>query len=272
MLIDSHTHLEMADFDQDRDAVVKRAKEAGIEFMVTVGTTIDNCKKALSIARRYEAVYVAVGIHPHDAKDIDNRTYDTLRELSLMDKVVAYGEIGLDFFRNLSPRELQVKRFGEQLELAGEVGLPVIIHDRDAHRETVEMLSGLRGRMRGVVHCFSGDRAMAKKCLDMGFFISAPGTVTFEKAEELRKVVEYIPIGSLLVETDAPYLAPQPHRGKRNEPAYVVHTAAKVAEIKGLSPREVEYATSENAKSLFAFDVGAAALELAPASAPDGGR
>jgi TatD DNase family protein len=257
MLIDSHTHLELKDFDRDRDEVVERAREAGIEFMVTVGTTIDDCKKALSLASKYDAVYVAIGIHPHEVKKIDNRTYDALRELAHMDKVVAYGEIGLDFFRNLSPRELQIKRFGEQLELACEIGLPVIIHDRDAHRETIEMLSARRGRIRGVVHCFSGDRAMAKKCLDLGFFISVPGTITFNKAEVLREVVKYIPLASLLVETDAPFLAPVPHRGKRNESAYVVHTAAKVAEIKGVSQQETEDATSENAKALFAFGGGA---------------
>ncbi|MDO9585336.1 MAG: TatD family hydrolase [Syntrophales bacterium] len=267
MLIDSHTHLELEDFDRDRGEVVERARRAGIEFMVTVGTTIDNCKKALSLASRYEALYVAVGIHPHGVKDIDNRTYDTLRELAGMDKVVAYGEIGLDFFRNLSPPQLQVKRFGEQLELACEIGLPVIIHDRDAHRETIEMLSARRGGMRGVVHCFSGDRVMAAKCVDMGFFISIPGTVTFEKAEELRKVVQYIPLSSLLVETDAPYLAPQPHRGKRNEPAYVVKTAERVAELKGLPYREVAYATSENAKDLFGLK--GKEQEAYPAGTPD---
>ena len=254
MLIDSHTHLEMRECDEDRDQVVERARKAGVEFMLTVGTTVAYCKKAIALADHYEAVYAAVGIHPHDVKDIiDNRTYDDLREMARMDKVVAYGEIGLDFFRNLSPKALQVRRFGEQLELASELGLPVIIHDRDAHQETMEMLGIRKGNMRGVVHCFSGDRSMAGKCLDMGFSISAPGTVTFDKAEELRKVVQYIPLSSLLLETDAPYLAPQPHRGKRNEPAYVALTAEKVAAIKGISRKEVEEATSENAKKLFVF-------------------
>jgi TatD DNase family protein len=253
MLIDSHTHLGMRDFDEDRDQVVKRAKEAGIEIMLTVGTTIADCEKALSLTRRYEAVFAAVGIHPHDAKDIDNRTYDALRDLAGLDKVVAYGEIGLDFFRNLSPRPLQIKRFGEQLELACEIGLPVIIHDREAHRETVEMLGTRKGKMRGVIHCFSGDRNMAGKCLDMGFYISVPGNVTYDKAEELRKVVQYVPLASLLLETDAPYLAPLPHRGKRNEPAYVVKTAEKISELKGIPCAEVARATSENARALFFF-------------------
>jgi TatD DNase family protein len=253
MLIDSHTHLEMRDFDEDRDQVVKRALEAGIEIMLTVGTTIVDCEKALALTRRYEAVFAAVGIHPHDAKDIDNRTYDALRTLAGLDKVVAYGEIGLDFFRNLSPRPLQIKSFGEQLELACELGLPVIIHDREAHKETIEMLGVHKGKMRGVIHCFSGDRQMAGKCLDMGFYISVPGNVTYAKAEELRKVVQYVPLASLLLETDAPYLAPLPHRGKRNEPAYVVKTAEKVSEIKLIPCTEVARATSKNAQALFSF-------------------
>jgi len=253
MLIDTHTHLEMKDFDQDRDDVVNRAGEAGIEFMLTVGTTVNDCKKVLSLAAKYEAVYAAVGIHPHEVKRIDNRTYDALRELARADKVVAYGEIGLDFFRNHSPREMQIKRFGEQLELACEMGLPIIIHDREAHTETIEMLYALRGKIRGVIHCFSGDRVMAKKCLDLGFYISVPGTVTFPKADVLREVVKYAPLESLLVETDAPYLAPVPHRGKRNEPAYVAHTAAKLAEIKVIPLSEAESVTSANAKALFIF-------------------
>lgn len=254
MLIDSHTHLEMEDFDEDRDAVVKRARQAGVEFMITVGTSITYCKKAMALAGRYPEVYVAVGIHPHEVKDIDDDTYDELRELATMEKVVAYGEIGLDFFRNLSPRSVQLERFGEQLELAAEIGLPVIIHDRAAHRETLDMLGSQQGKLRGVIHCFSGDRTMAKQCLDLGFAISVPGTVTFDKAEELRRVVQYVPLECLLVETDAPYLAPQPHRGKRNEPAYVAKTVAKIAELKGLSYQEIACRTADNAKALFGLD------------------
>jgi TatD DNase family protein len=254
MLIDSHTHLEMEDFDGDRDAVVERARQAGIEFMITVGTSIAYCKKALDLAGRYPEVYVAVGIHPHDVKDIDAATYDELRQLAAREKVVAYGEIGLDFFRNLSPRQVQIERFGEQLELAVEIGLPVIIHNREAHRETLDMLGSRQGRLNGVIHCFSGDQTMARKCLDLGFAISVPGTVTFDKAEELRRVVQYVPLECLLVETDAPYLAPLPHRGKRNEPAYVAETAAKIAQLKGLSYEEVAFRTTENAKVLFGLN------------------
>ncbi len=251
MIADSHAHLEMRDFDRDRAEVIKRAEDAGVDLIVTVGTTLDDCRKAVSIAGKFKNVYAAIGIHPHDVKEIDDGTYDSLRTLAKMDKVVAFGEIGLDFFRNLSPREAQIRRFGEQLEVAGEIGLPVIIHDRDAHKETIDMLERWKREQRGIIHCFSGDQGMAAKFLDMGFLISIPGAITFGKSEKLREVVKYIPVASLLLETDAPYITPHPHRGKRNEPAYVVHTARKVAEIKGLSLEELAKVTYQNTKDVF---------------------
>mgnify|MGYP001130145003 FL=1 len=251
MLIDSHAHLEMPPFDRDRDQVVRRAREAGVEIIVTVGTTVEDCRKALGIAGRYPGVYAVIGVHPHEVKDIDGKTYDALKEMAGQEKVVAYGEIGLDFFRNLSPRATQIRRFGEQLELASELDLPVVIHDREAHRETVELLKGWKGGRRGIIHCFSGDYAMAKQCIGLGFYISIPGTVTFEKNDRLRSIVRELPLDSLLVETDCPYLTPHPFRGKRNEPAYVVHTARKVAEIKGLPFEDVAAVTTANAKRVF---------------------
>ena len=251
MLADSHAHLEMNDFDRDRDEVIRRAENAGVDLIITVGTTLDDCRKAVSIANKYKNVYAAIGIHPHEVKDIDETTYETLKKLAKMDKVVAFGEIGLDFFRNLSPRDVQIRRFGEQLELASEIGLPIIIHDRDAHQETLEMLGGWKGKHRGVVHCFSGNYKMAEKCLEMGFFISIPGAITFGKSEKLQDVIRHIPVTDILVETDAPYLTPHPHRGKRNEPAYVIHTARKVAEIKGLSLEELASVTYQNTKNVF---------------------
>ncbi|GAJ09283.1 unnamed protein product, partial [marine sediment metagenome] len=209
------------------------------------------CKKAISIANRYESVYAVIGIHPHEVKNIDDLTYESLKEISRTDKVVAYGEIGLDFFRNLSPRDVQIKRFGEQLELASEIALPVVIHDREAHRETMNMLKEWKGNRRGIIHCFSGDYEMAKKCLDMGFYISIPGTITFKKSEKLQEVVKNIPIDSILLETDSPYLTPHPRRGRRNEPANVIFTARRVAEIRGLSLEEIGKITSQNTKSVF---------------------
>jgi TatD DNase family protein len=253
MFIDSHAHLEMRDFNSDRPEVVKRALDAGVGCIITVGTTLRDCRKALSIAAQYETVYAVIGIHPHEVKAIDAKTYDTLKTLAQNHKVVAYGETGLDFFRNLSPRDVQIRRFGEQLDLAEELDLPVVIHDREAHAETLNMLKGWKGKRRGVVHCFSGTKAMAKTCLDMGFYISIPGPITFPKSEKLREIVKDIPIDRLLLETDCPYLTPEPHRGKRNEPAYVVHTARRIAEIKGLSLEDVGRITSRNAKELFSL-------------------
>ncbi|HVO67883.1 MAG TPA: TatD family hydrolase [Syntrophales bacterium] len=251
MLADSHAHLEMNDFDRDRDEVIRRAAEAGVDLIITVGTTLDDCKKAIAIAGTFKNVYAAIGIHPHEVKDIDEVTYETIKSLSKSDKVVAFGEIGLDFFRNLSPRDVQVRRFEEQLDLAGEIGLPIIIHDRDAHQETLKMLGRWKGRHRGVIHCFSGDYRMAEKCLDMGFFISVTGAITFGKSEKLQEVVKKVPVSRLLLETDAPYLTPHPYRGKRNEPAYVIHTAKKVAEIKGVSVEELTSLTYQNTKDVF---------------------
>ena len=252
MVIDSHSHLEVKGFDRDRDAVVARALQAGVMAIVTVGTNLRDCRKAIALTRQYPSVYAAIGIHPHDSKDIGVETYDALRELAGQDKVVAYGEIGLDFYHDHSPRQVQIRRFGEQLELAREIDLPIVIHDRDAHRQTLEMLSGWqRG---GVIHCFSGDYNMARICLDRGFYISIPGTVTFQKAETLQNVARRIPLERLLVETDAPFLTPDPHRGKRNEPAFVVHTAKKVAEIRGISLEEVGEVTSGNVKAVFGID------------------
>ena len=251
MFIDSHVHLEMREFDRDRSQVITRAEEAGIELMVTVGTTLADCRKAVSIAQQYETVYAAVGIHPHEVRNINTSTYDEIRKLAGHGKVVAYGEIGLDFFRNLSPRDVQINRFSEQLELALEMDLPVIIHNREAHRETWDALKNWPGKQGGIIHCFSGDYELAVKCIDKGFYISIPGTITFRKSEQLAEVVRKIPLQHLLVETDAPYLAPHPHRGKRNEPAFVALTAGKIAEIKNVAIEEVGRITSLNARKIF---------------------
>jgi TatD DNase family protein len=240
----------MREFDRDRDEVIRRAAAAGVRRIVTVGTTLADCEKAAAIAAANPSVYAAIGIHPHEVKSIRKETYDRLKAISGSKKIVAYGEIGLDFFRNISPPDVQVTRFGEQLDLAKELALPIIIHDRDAHRETVSMLkeSGIRS---GIIHCFSGDYAMARECLDMGFYISIPGTVTFPKSERLREIVARVPLERLLVETDCPYLTPVPHRGKRNEPAFTAHTARRVAEVRKISFEETARATSENAARVF---------------------
>jgi len=254
MLIDTHAHLEMSEFDKDRDEVIERALKNGIDTIIAVGINLEDSEKAISLAKRHDAVYATVGVHPHDAKSINTATYDSLKKLAAREKVVAYGEIGLDFFRDRSPRDVQINRFEEQLYLAAELNLPVVIHNRDAHRETFEILKKHKGNLRGVLHCFSGDYEMAKKYIDLGYYISIPGTITFPNAGKLVEVAEKIPMESLLIETDSPFLAPVPKRGKRNEPAYVAYVAKKVSEIRGLTLEAVGIATTENAGNLFGID------------------
>lgn len=252
MLVDSHAHLEMKDFDKDRDRVIARALAAGVSHIITVATTIPDAHKALNIAQKNESVYMAIGIHPHEVKDISEGDYDELRSLAQEKKVVAFGEIGLDFYRNHSPREIQLTRFRELLRLGKDLDLPIILHDRDAHAEILKILQEEgNGQWKGVFHCFSGDYEMARKILRMGFLISIPGTITFKKSTTQQEVVRRIPLEKILLETDCPYLTPAPFRGKRNEPAYIRNTAEKVASLKRLSFEDVARITSLNAKLLF---------------------
>ena len=252
MLIDTHAHLEMREFSDDRDDVIQRAREAGVEYIVTIGTTVESSRDAVMLADKYDFIYAAIGIHPHEVKDILHPAYEILRHFAQHKKVVAYGEVGLDYHYEHSPRTDQKRKFRDMLREARELGLPVIIHDRDAHEDTLQILSEeWSPELGGVMHCFSGDLEMANKVIEMGLSISVAGPVTFPKAESLREVVRQIPIEHLLIETDSPYLAPQAVRGKRNEPAYVRHTAAAIAAIKGLSFDDVARITSFNAMQLF---------------------
>ena len=252
MLIDSHAHLEMPEYKRDLEAVIQRAKESGVEYIFTVGTEKKDWKRALEIADLHPLIYAILGIHPHNAKEVDNQTYLLLKELCKNKKVKAYGEIGLDFFRNLSPRDIQLKRFREQIGLAKELGLPIVVHDREAHQETLDILKSEKAEeCGGIIHCFSGDYEMARVCIEMGFYISVPGSITFKNAGTFREVVKKIPLESLLVETDAPFLTPEPLRGKRNEPSYVRYTAQKIAEIKKVSFEKVAQMTTENAMRVY---------------------
>ncbi len=252
MLIDSHAHLEMPDFKKDLEAVIQRAKEAGVEYIFTVGTEKKDWKRALEIANSHPSIYAILGVHPHNAKEIDGQTYPMLREFCRDKKVRALGEMGLDFFRNLSPRETQLRRFREQIRLAKELNLPIVVHDREAHQETLEILKSENAEeCGGIIHCFSGNFEMAKVCMDMGFYISIPGTITFKNAEGFREIVKRIPLESLLVETDAPFLTPEPFRGKRNEPGHVRYTAQKMAEIKKVPLERVAEVTTENALRVY---------------------
>lgn len=252
MLIDSHAHLEMPEFKKDLEEVIKRAKDSGVEYIFTVGTERRDWLKAIKIAEAYPFIFTILGVHPHNAKEIDEEAYSELKKLCKHQKVKAYGEIGLDFYRNLSPKEIQLKRFREQIGLAKELGLPIVIHDRDAHRETLEILQSERANeCGGIIHCFSGDYEMAKKCINMGFYISIPGTITFKNASRLVEVLEKVPLESILIETDCPFLTPEPFRGKRNEPSYVRFVAQKISEIKRVPFEEVAETTSENALRIF---------------------
>jgi TatD DNase family protein len=261
MYVDSHAHIDGEEFDADRDEVVARAREAGVRAILNVGTGDPHggdLERAVELAERYAGVYAAVGVHPHDA-----RLYDEAAERRLLGilkgggRVVALGEIGLDFHYDNSPREVQREVFARQLNLARELGLPVIIHSREADDETVEILRGVyAGAPRGgVMHCFGGGGRMAGAVLELGFYISFAGNVTFKKAENLREVAQIVPAGRLLVETDCPFMAPVPLRGRRNEPAFVVETARFVAGLRGVEPEELGRTTSENFSRLFGVEL-----------------
>jgi TatD DNase family protein len=252
-LIDSHCHLDMEPFESDRDEVVNRAMDEGIEHIINIGSDRVGNVKCLEVSGQYPHIYSTVGIHPHDAKTLDDKLFDDLKEWAKNPKVVAIGEIGLDFHYMNSPKNVQINAFKKQIALAKELSLPIIVHSREAKEETMEILEKDAKGMPGVLHCFSGDIDMAKKVIDMGFYISIAGPVTFKKAEELREVVKTIPDERLLLETDAPYLSPVPKRGKRNEPAYVKYTAQTVADVRGVTLEDIARITTLNTKRLFSI-------------------
>ena len=259
-LVDSHCHIDGEAFDEDRDEVIKRARDAGVVAMLNVGTgdpSSDDFRKAVAAAERYENVFASVGVHPHDAKLYDDRAEEHLIDLARSEKVVAWGEIGLDYYYNHSPRDVQRKIFRRQIRTARDLGLPLIIHSRDAGDETVEILTeecSWEG-FRGVMHCFGGTPDMAEALLPLGFYISFAGNLTFKKAENLREAAQVVPLNRLLVETDCPFLTPVPFRGKRNEPAYVVHTAKFLAELYEMEFEAVAAQTTQNFLDLFGIDL-----------------
>jgi len=262
-LVDTHAHLDFRQFDADRGAVIERAQSAGVAAMVNVGTDLASSRRAVALAAEHEQIYAAVGMHPHDAKRLDGAALADLRELAQQPRVVAVGEIGLDFYRDRSPRDVQRRAFRAQLAWAGKMGKPVVIHDREAHDEIMGILtnwaqglqgSSLTGRL-GVLHTFSGDLAMAERAVELGFYISISGPVTYKNAHRLAGVVQALPLDRILVETDCPFLTPHPHRGKRNEPAYVRLVAEKIAALKGISFDDLAKATTANAQRLFQFEL-----------------
>lgn len=254
MLIDSHAHLDKEDFDLDREYIIEHLETNGIELVVNVGADMESSRESVKLADKYHNIYAAIGVHPHSAKDMTEDCLEELEKLSKNPKVVALGEIGLDYHYDYSPRDIQKKVFRDQIKLAKKLDLPIVVHSRQADEDTLEILKEEKENLRGIMHCFSSDRAMMKEYLDLGFFISLAGPVTFKKTEELKEVAKLVPIDKLLVETDAPYLAPTPYRGKRNEPIYVKYTAALIAELKGMTIEDLTLQTNMNTKEIFAID------------------
>ncbi len=257
MIVDSHAHLDLPVFGKDRDQVIARARQQGVSVIINVGLNVGSSQASLKLAQDYPDVFAAVGFHPNEASRMMNNDLSSLAELTEDSRVVAIGEIGLDFYRKSSPRQRQLEVFREQLDLAAELDLPVIIHCRQAHKEVLNILThwtksvSVSGSERGVTHCFSGDIKLAQRYIELGFLVSLPGTVTYPSALDLVKVAGELPLDRLLVETDSPFLAPQLYRGRRNEPSYIPLVVNRIAQIRGISADLVAQATAQNAIRLF---------------------
>jgi len=257
MFVDSHAHIDGSEFDTDRQQVIDRAVAAGVTTILNVGTGdphSQDFERAIELSKQYEFIHTAIGTHPHDARHYDDLAEaKTKRLLTENEGMIAWGEIGLDFHYDNSPRDVQMDAFARQLRGATELDLPVIIHTREAETETIDILKRdyHEAKRRGVFHCFSGSMELAKAALDLGFYISFSGTVTFKKAEELREVARVVPTDRLLIETDCPFLAPIPYRGRRNEPAHVVEVARCLAQVLGLHLNEIAQTTSHNFSECF---------------------
>ena len=282
MLVDSHCHLQDRQFDADRDAVLDRARAAGVSAFVVVGTDLDSSWRAVELADSHSDVYATVGVHPHDAKELDERTIGALERLADSPKVVAIGEIGLDYYRKLSPPEAQRDAFRRQLDLARRRSLPVVIHARDADEEAYDLLAAYeeqalpdwpKDRPLGVMHCFAGDLTLALRYVQLGFMLSIPGACTYPKADRICAVAGGIPLRWMAVETDAPYLTPQTHRGQRNEPAYLVETVKHIAGLRGDSFEEVASGTAVSAAWLVGLgDIGEASADVGATLGSPGGE
>ncbi len=258
-LIDTHCHLDMGDYGTDTASIIQNAAKDGVTRIITVGIDVESSRRAVELANLFPGVWATVGIHPHNAASSGN---DPLEQLQLLatdpaNKIVGYGEIGLDFARNYAPRNVQLKSFNTQIEIAKKLELPLIIHDRDAHDETIEILKDHAPYPSlGVMHCFSGDLELAERVLDLGMYISIPGIVTFTKSEAMQQVAREIPLDKMVMETDGPFLAPVPYRGKTNKPEYLLYTAQKIAELRNISLNDVARQTTLNAAKLFQLPEG----------------
>lgn len=254
MLIDSHAHIQGKEYAGEVEAVISRAREAGVDTVIAVGGAGDMSSntEAIALAASYPNVYATVGMHPHDAKDVGEEELNSLKELVSRPKVVAVGETGLDYYYNHSPHDVQRRVFTRFIHMARETALPIVVHEREAAKEAIDLLrSEGEGRLCGVIHCFTGNYDAARAYLNSGFYLSFTGIITFKNAEPLRDVVRKVPLERIFVETDSPYLTPVPHRGKRNEPAYVRFVAETIGKVKKLDVEEVARVTTDNVKCLF---------------------
>ncbi|HIQ25332.1 MAG TPA: TatD family deoxyribonuclease [Persephonella sp.] len=246
-MIDTHCHLDMLKSEEDLKESLER-----VDFLITIGCDKEEIKKAIKIANKYENVYASIGYHPYDVNEITDEDLKDLKELARKEeKVIAIGECGLDYYRDITPKDKQVYFFEKQIEMAKQLNLPLIVHSREANRDTEDILENYAPfEAGGIIHCFGGDLQMMEKCIDMGFYISFAGNITYPKAESLREVLKRVPLDRLLLETDSPFLAPQKKRGKPNKPSYIFYTRDFVANLLGISPEELEKITDENAKKL----------------------
>ncbi len=251
-MIDSHAHYDDEKFDMDRDQVLQDCITHGVTHILNAGSNIESSKKSIELAKKHPFVYAAVGVHPHDVSECDINTIDTLTSFSEADKVVAIGEIGLDYHYDFSPREVQREWFAKQIALARKLKLPIIIHDRESHKDVLDIIKSEKaGEVGGVFHCFSGSKEMAREVLNLGFKIGLGGAITFKNAQKPIEVLRYVPLDMLLVETDCPYMTPEPHRGKRNWSGYIELVLNKISEIKEIDYALAEEATTNNAIHLF---------------------
>lgn len=253
-LVDTHCHLDMADYQANLAEVIAAARCCGVSKIITIGTDLASSRRAIALAAQHEGIYAAVGIHPHEADTVNDEVFDQLRELARAPKVVGLGEIGLDYAKTYAPTAAQLHVFARQLDLAQELRLPLIIHDREAHEDCLRLLRE-KGPFAqgGVMHCFTGSRALAEQVLELGLYLSIPGIITFPKAESLREVVRAVPLDRLVLETDGPFLAPVPFRGKCCRPEHLLYTAAAVAALHGIPLAEIANQTTCNAEKLFAL-------------------
>lgn len=248
LLIDTHAHLDSSRFNKDRAEVIKNARDTGVSYIVNIGADLKSSRYSVKLAREYPFIFATVGIHPHDAISLDANVLAELEKLAGEEKVVAIGEIGLDYYYDHSPRDIQRAAFIDQLVLAKKLNLPIVVHSREAEEDTISILKEYyRQGGTGILHCFSGSLKMAREALELGFYLAFGGIVTFKNAGGLLEVLEELPLDRILLETDCPYLSPVPYRGKRNEPAYLPYVAEKIGEIKGVSLEEVAEITTANA-------------------------